>query len=189
MVETYIVIFAGMGLATALVADPSQDRERRKPGPAEIHPRSRLVASFLFLATVTAAALDAGRFHWTQRITVTMQIAALAFLILAAGLEVWAMAVNPFFSTAIRLQTDRGHRLVSRGPYRLVRHPGYLAMAFIMPMTALALGSVIALIPALCYSAMILWRTEMEDEFLTEQFAGYSAYAERVRYQLIPGLW
>ncbi|MGH9451632.1 MAG: hypothetical protein ACRD11_14030, partial [Terriglobia bacterium] len=110
MVETYIVIFAGMGLATALVADPSQDRERRKPGPAEIHPSSRLVASFLFLATVTAAALDAGRFHWTQGITVTMQIAALAFLILAAGLEVWAMAVNPFFSTAIRIQTDRGHQ-------------------------------------------------------------------------------
>ncbi|MGH9397707.1 MAG: methyltransferase family protein [Terriglobia bacterium] len=189
MVKTYLAIFAGLGLVMALVADFFQDRERRKPGPAAIEPGSHFAASSLFLTTVTVAALDIGRFHWTHGLAETMQILALVVFAFAASIQVWAMAVNPFFSTVIRLQTDRGHRLATRGPYRFIRHPGYLAMAIIMPATAIALGSVLALVPGLCYSALILWRANREDGFLTEQLAGYSAYAERVRYRLIPSLW
>lgn len=75
------------------------------------------------------------------------------------------------------------------GPYRFVRHPGYLAMVAMMPTTALALGSLVALIPASCYSVLILWRTKREDEFLTERLAGYAEYAARVHYHFIPGVW
>jgi protein-S-isoprenylcysteine O-methyltransferase Ste14 len=186
---TYLLIFAGMGLAAVLVADPSQDGERRGPGPAAIDPVSRPLTSLLFISTVAVAAIDAGRFHWTESISGRTQIAALAVLILAAVLQVWAMAVNPFFSTAIRIQPERGHEVVTRGPYRLIRHPGYLAMAVIMPATALAIGSLAAMIPAFGYSGLTLWRTKREDGFLAEQLVGYADYATHVRYRLIPVLW
>lgn len=189
MLRTYIAIFAGMGLVPALATDSSLDRERRKPGPASVDFGSRLGASVFFLATVIVAALDAGRFHWTHGITLPEKVAAVIVLVFAAGLQVWAMAVNPFFSTAIRIQAERGHQLVVCGPYRFIRHPGYLAMMIIMPATAVAFGSVTALIPALCYSALILHRTVREDRFLAEELQGYAGYREAVCSRLIPGIW
>lgn len=189
VLRTYIAIFAGMGLLTALATDSSLEQERRKAGPASVDTASRVAASALFLATVTVAALDRGRLHWTHIITRLEQIVVLIVLILAAGFQVWAMAVNPFFSSAIRIQTERGHELVTRGPYRFVRHPGYLAMAISMPATALALGSMTALIPALCYSGLIVHRTRREDIFLIERLQGYAGYREVVRSRLIPRIW
>lgn len=189
MLKTYLVIFAGMGLATALAAEPTLDSERREPGPAEIDPGSRFVASLLFLATVTIAALDAGRFHLIESVGETTQIVAMVVLILSGGLQVWAMTANPFFSTAIRIQGERSHKLVTHGPYRVIRHPGYLAMVLIVPATALTLGSAIALIPALSYSALILHRIVREDRFLREKLRGYARYAETVRCRLILGIW
>jgi protein-S-isoprenylcysteine O-methyltransferase Ste14 len=185
----YLLIFAGMGLAIALVTDASQDSERRKPGPAGIDQISRRVASLLFLSTVSVAGLDYGRFHWTKAVSERAQVIALAVLISAAGVQVWAMAVNPFFSTAIRIQPERGHELVSSGPYRFIRHPGYLAMIILTPATALAIGSMVALIPAFCYSALVLWRVEREDQFLAKRLVGYAEFTARVRYRLIPSLW
>ncbi|MGH9446810.1 MAG: methyltransferase family protein, partial [Terriglobia bacterium] len=167
IIAAYLAVFAGTGLATVLVTEVSQDSERRKPDPAESHPGSRVAASILFLTTVLIAALDVGRFHWIQPLSEPTQITGLAVLIPAVALQVWAMAVNSFFSTAIRIQTERGHKLVTRGPYRFIRHPGYLAMIVFVPATALALGSLVALLPAFCYSAVILWRVQREDRFLT----------------------
>lgn len=189
MLLAYLAVFAGTGLATALVTDVSQDGERRKPGPEEIHRASRLAASGLFLMTVVIAALDVGRLHWIQGVNEPAQITALAVLILATAFQVWAMAANPFFSTAIRMQCGRGHELVACRPYCFVRHPGYLAMMISMPATAVAIGSLAAMIPASSYSALILWRTSEEDEFLTKCLAGFAEYRMRVRYRLIPGLW
>lgn len=188
MITAYVAVFAGTGLVTAVLTDPSQDRERRMPGPQEIHSNSRRAATVLFLVTVVVAALDAGRFHWTT-LSRPIQIVALAVLILAGGLQVWAMTANPFFSTAIRIQAERSHKLITRGPYRFIRHPGYLAMAVIMPATALALGSTLALVPALIYSAVILFRLQREDGFLSENLGPYAEYAKSVRHRLIPGRW
>lgn len=189
MLLAYLAIFAGTGLATAVLSDPTLDGERRKPSPEELHPASRKAASILFLTTVVIAALDAGRLHWIQRVNKPTQLIALAVLILATAFQVWAIAANPFFSTAIRIQSDRGHELVACGPYRFIRHPGYLAMMIAMPATAVALGSAIGLIPASSYSVLILWRASEEDKILTKRLAGYAHYATRVRHRLIPGLW
>jgi len=189
MLNIYLAVFAVWGLIVAIVADRSLDRERRNPNLGRIHLGSRGAASFLFLATVMVAALDTGRFHWTHDIGTASQLAALVVLLLAAGLQILAMAVNPFFSTAIRIQTERGHRVINRGPYRYIRHPGYLAMALSMPATAIALCSAVALIPAMGYSFLILLRILGEDRFLKESLPGYSGYSGMVRYRLIPGLW
>lgn len=188
MLAAYLAVFADTGLATAISADPSLDSERREPGPEEVSPNSRKAATVLFLVTVLVDALDAGRFHWSQPVNGRTQIAALVVLILAAGLQVWAMAVNPFFSTAIRIQRERRYELVTRGPYRFIRHPGYLAMMFIMPATALTLGSIVALLPAFCYSGLILCQAAREDGFLANQLPSYAEYTARVRYCLIPHL-
>ncbi len=189
MLDAYLVVFAGTALARTLATYSSRDGGRRKPRPEELDPASRVAASLLFLVTVSIAALDAGRLHWARAIGAASQLAALIVLLLAAGLQIWAMAVNPFFSTAIRIQTERGHEVITHGPYRHIRHPGYLAMIISMPTTALALGSVVALIPAVCYSLLILRRVLKEDELLRKYLPDYSEYAGAARYRLIPGLW
>ena len=96
------------------------------------------------------------------------------------------MAVNPFFSPAVRIQSERGHYVVTRGPYRLVRHPGYLAMLIAMPASALAIGSWLALIPAMAFSGVIVHRARLEDRFLHSHLAGYAEYGNRVPYKLVP---
>jgi protein-S-isoprenylcysteine O-methyltransferase Ste14 len=189
MLRVYQVVFGVMGLISLFAINPDLAQERSEPRAEGIDPAVRPVASVLFLATISVAALDIGRLHWACPLSKWAQIAAFVVLIAANVLQIWAMAANPFFSTALRLQTDRGHHLVSHGPYRFVRHPGYLAMLFIVPLTALALGATLALIPASIYGAIILFRAACEDRFLIYNLTGYAHYAEKVRYRLIPGVW
>jgi protein-S-isoprenylcysteine O-methyltransferase Ste14 len=189
MMWEYLGVYGGLAFPAALTADVSLDSERRQPGPGGIDPASRPAASLLFLASMAAASLDAGRYHWSGTIPWVVRFDALIVFLLAWAVQNWAMSANPFFSTAIRIQHERGHRVMTSGPYRFVRHPGYLAMAISMPATALALGSLVALIPALSYLAVMLWRTNWEDQFLRGELEGYSRYAVKVRYRLIPGLW
>jgi protein-S-isoprenylcysteine O-methyltransferase Ste14 len=185
----YLGIFSTSGLVTALIVDPSLLEERSNSGDSVLDPFIGKSTTFLFLLTVAVAALDSGRFHWTKTIGLQAQTAALVFLVVMTALQIWAMTVNPFFSTRIRVQHERGHHVITRGPYRLVRHPGYFAMFLIMPLTAFSLGSCAALIPASLYSAVILRRTTQEDDFLRNQLHGYPGYIARVRCRLFAGLW
>ncbi len=189
VLRAYLVVFAAVTLVAAFVADPQLFEERSNPGDIGLDPFGGKGISFLFLTTIAFAALDAGRFHWTRSIALSTQMIALAFVALLLSLQTWAMIVNPFFSTAIRFQGERGHRVITGGPYRVIRHPGYLAMFLILPATAIALGSYVALIPATLCSFIVLWRTFREDQFLREQLPGYPGYTLMVRNRLFPGLW
>ena len=100
-----------------------------------------------------------------------------------------AMMTNRFFSAVIRIQTDRGHRVIDQGPYAIIRHPGYLGMLVLSPMAALALGSWWALLPAGLYWVLIVRRISAEDRFLHENLAGYPQYARRVPHRVLPGIW
>jgi protein-S-isoprenylcysteine O-methyltransferase Ste14 len=189
MLWAYLVVFAVLTLVAAFVVDSELFKERSNPGDIGLDPISGKGISVLLLATIAFAALDAGRFHWTRIIPHLTQAIALALVAVLLGLQTWAMTVNPFFSSAIRIQTERGHHLITRGPYRVIRHPGYFAMFFSTPATAIALGSAIALVPALLCSVVILRRTIHEDRFLRDQLTGYAGYMLMVRYRLFPGLW
>src|SRR5262249_17109011 len=110
----------------------------------------------------------------------------------AAGyaLGLWPMHVNPFFSSVIRIQTDRGQHVVTTGPYAFVRHPGYIAGILIIAASGPALGSWLAAALLVVFILpFLLHRAIMEDRILQVELAGYSAYAALVRWQLLPGIW
>jgi protein-S-isoprenylcysteine O-methyltransferase Ste14 len=143
----------------------------------------------LFEASILiVAALDDGRFHWFP---VPWWGCVLGYLLLLAGIAgiAWAESANKFFEPNVRIQTDRGHRVIDTGPYGIIRHPGY-ASAFLLYLgLPLALGSLWALLPAIVLCLLVVLRTVWEDQTLREELAGYAAYAQRVRFRLIPGIW
>ncbi len=189
MFWAYLAVFATATLVAAIVVDLELSKERSSPGDIGLDPFGGKGISVLFLATIVLAALDVGQFHWTETFNFSVQAIALVLVAILLSVQAWAMTVNPFFSTAIRVQTERGHRVVTHGPYRVIRHPGYFAMLFNLPVSAIALGSYIALIPAILCSVIVLTRTFREDQFLREELPGYPAYMMMVRYRLFPGLW
>jgi protein-S-isoprenylcysteine O-methyltransferase Ste14 len=110
-------------------------------------------------------------------------------MLLSQGLFTWAMVSNPFFSTMVRIQTDRGQTVATGGPYRWVRHPGYVGYILSAVSTALLLGSLWALVPAVLTGVLLVVRTALEDRTLLEELEGYEEYARQVRYRLVPGVW
>jgi len=102
---------------------------------------------------------------------------------------VWAMAANKFFSATVRIQEERGHTVATGGPYRYVRHPGYVGWLMLTLATPVVLGSRWALVPAGITVILTILRTALEDRTLHSELEGYREYAERVRYRLLPGIW
>ena len=188
MLNAYVGLFAIVTLALMLVVDPDRVRERLRPQKGEDEARL-LAIRLLCLATFAIALLDIGRLHASDSVPRPLQIGALA--VTGAGFlwVVWALAVNRFFVPVIRIQSERGHQVVDRGPYGWMRHPGYAGLVLALPASALALGSWWALVPALATSALFVRRTLHEDRFLRGHLEGYDQYAARVRHRLVPGVW
>jgi protein-S-isoprenylcysteine O-methyltransferase Ste14 len=105
------------------------------------------------------------------------------------ALSSWAMITNAYFSTVARIQSERDQQVCRTGPYRYVRHPGYIAFMLQSLSTAILLGSLWAIIPAVLAMTCIILRTIFEDRMLLEELEGYPQYAREVRYRLVPGLW
>ncbi|MDD5317893.1 MAG: isoprenylcysteine carboxylmethyltransferase family protein [Candidatus ainarchaeum sp.] len=101
----------------------------------------------------------------------------------------WALVVNKFFEGSVRIQEERGHKVVSTGPYAIVRHPGYAGMIVLYFSMPFAFGSLYGLVPALLLAGVFVFRTHFEDEMLQKELKGYREYAERTRYRLLPGVW
>lgn len=97
--------------------------------------------------------------------------------------------MNKFFEPGVRIQTDRGHRVLDTGPSAIVRRPGYVAACLLFVNIALALGSLWALIPVGLTSLLLILRTQREDQTLQAELPGYKEYTQRVRSRWIPGAW
>lgn len=194
MVWAILGIFLGAMIIAWLVIfrkDPELLKERRESGPgAERWDRIWLrVYTIFLLATLIVALLDVGRFHWSDTMPLGLQIAGLLASTASLALSGWAMAENTFFSEVVRIQEDRGHRVVTSGPYRVVRHPSYAGNIVAWPCIALALGSWFAVLLSAVIVVLFIVRTAWEDRALQTGLEGYTEYAERVRYRLVPGLW
>lgn len=140
------------------------------------------------VAILPVAALDAGRFHWSA-VPACVVLSGYVALLTGIAVTAWAQAVNPFFEPGVRIQPERHQRVIDTGPYRIVRHPGYVAAQFLFFGMALALGSFWALLPAALAAAMLVLRTSWEDQLLQVELPGYHEYSLRVRWRLVPGVW
>lgn len=130
------------------------------------------------------------RYGWTGEIASHWYILGNVLILLGFALTTWAMAVNRNFEAQVRIQRDRGHQVITGGPYRFVRHPGYagviLSFYFGMP---LALGSWAAFAVGLVGLVTMVVRTSLEDRTLQAELPGYTEFTQRTRYRLIPGVW
>ncbi len=147
-----------------------------------------LVSFYGPLVTWVVAGLDE-RLGWPPQVPLALQLTALALISLGYILGTWAMVANKFFSAFVRIQEERGHTVVSDGPYRYLRHPGYASAILSTLATPLALGSPWALIPAVLVVLGLIFRTALEDRTLDEELPGYAEYAQQTRYRLLPGVW
>jgi protein-S-isoprenylcysteine O-methyltransferase Ste14 len=179
-IRYYLATFSALLFVTMFSVDPGLAQERVHPRGPGIDDGLRFATSFLFLVTVTVAALSVGRLRTVFNVPTPLRGAALLAFTLSGSLQAWAMIVNPFFSPVVRLQTEFRHRVIADGPYRFMRHPGYFAMLISIPASALAIGSFVALIPAIGFAWVIHRRTQIEDQFLKANLPGYPEYTERV---------
>lgn len=177
-------------IVNALIFPPELIAERgRKKEDVEKWDRSltRLMLVPWF-AIFVVAGLDR-RFGWTDEIPLWIPVAGSAIFLLGNALDVWAMTSNRFFSTAVRIQYERGHTVCSSGPYHYVRHPGYLGMILYQLSSPLIFGSLWTFIPVVLSVALFVVRTAREDRTLKEKLEGYREYAEKVKWRLVMGVW
>ena len=186
---TLTIGVSGLVLYAMLSIEPELANERFHPPSRGQDPTALLWIRISALTAMIVAPLDGGRFHWTTPAPDSVRIAAVAGALVAMFVCFRAMVENRYFSVVIRIQNDRGHRVVDSGPYSLIRHPGYAGMIAAVPLMSLAFGSWLGFGVASIYSLLIARRVWFEDGFLRENLPGYPAYASRVRFRLIPGLW
>ncbi len=148
-----------------------------------------LLYTLTLIALFVVAGLDAGRFVWSS-MPVAVQGLGFIGVFAAMALTYWVMLSNPFLSSFVRIQDDRGHQVASSGPYRYVRHPMYVGVVLLFGVaTPLLLGSWWALVPGAVIAVIFVVRTALEDRTLRAELPGYAEYAQRVRYRLVPGVW
>lgn len=139
------------------------------------------------LALPIVAGLDI-RYEWAALPEKLIGVGALIFLPGFFLIE-WALFTNPHFETTVRIQADRNHRVVTNGPYRLVRHPGYVGALVMYLAAPLILGTAWAFVPAGLITLLFIIRTALEDRTLKNELTGYEEYSRRTRCRLVPGIW
>jgi protein-S-isoprenylcysteine O-methyltransferase Ste14 len=142
----------------------------------------------LVVITPVVAGLDAVRYQWSYMPFYFVYIGA-AVIALTNAFGTWAMLENEHFEQFVRIQTERGHRVVTTGPYRIIRHPGYAATIIGAVGVPLMLGSWWAFVPMVAHMILFGIRTWLEDRTLAKELDGYAAYTRQTRFRLFPGIW
>ena len=134
------------------------------------------------------AGLDVGRFGWTF-LNLNFAIVGIGVWIGANIIMNWAEITNKYFEGTVRIQSDREHQVITTGPYKYVRHPGYIGVILAFIAMPLILGSILTFIPVGVICVLFIIRTYLEDKTLQEELEGYAEYAQKTKYRLIPGIW
>lgn len=190
-------VFSAVSLAVVLLSgwllrnDRSLIAERLRPGRGmkRWDKGYFLLSTPLYFAAVVVAGVDAGRSRWGPSPKPALYLLSLLVFLAGQGLFLWAKKVNPFFSSVARIQADRGQAVCREGPYRFVRHPGYLGGLLYGLATPLVLGSYWGLVPAALAAVLLVVRAGLEDRMLKRDLLWYAEYAETVPFRLVPGLW
>jgi protein-S-isoprenylcysteine O-methyltransferase Ste14 len=147
------------------------------------------LSALILIFTYIVAGLDSGRFHWSPLYSPKINILGVLLILAAEIIFLTAQRENKFFSSVVRIQSDRGHTVCDTGIYKVVRHPAYSGMiitAIAMPLT---LGSLWSFIPSAVSILLTIIRTSLEDKTLTEELNGYREYTEKTRFRLLPYIW
>ena len=187
----YFVILLSNSVILTILMDPSliEERARRTADRKETDlPYAMILGRIGPIVIIIISGLDT-RFGWTNMNMRVASIIAAAIMVLGLLLTDWAVLKNRFFSSVVRIQKDRGHKAVTDGPYRYIRHPGYCGSMIYILTTAIILRSVWALIPAIAVVISIVLRTANEDRILDRELEGYREYSEKTKYRLIPYIW
>jgi len=192
--------YAGMTLVVLIISrvvllrnDPDLIIERMTAGQEDnVKPWDKvfvpIIALYIPLVTWVVAGLDA-RFGWSPNIPDRIQIAALLVNFTGSMFSTWATFSNRFFSSHVRIQTDRGHTVVRSGPYQFMRHPGYAGVIVSWLSTPIFFSSTWTWIPTILAITGFIIRTALEDRTLQEELPGYKEYTQEVRCRLLPGIW
>ena len=184
----FYAVFAGVGV---LIIDPALIEERTRL-QTDVRGKDLALATAAFVlmypGTLIVCGYDA-RYGWSPPIPALVQWAALAIFAVGYFFSLWAAYSNPFFSTVVRIQRERGHHVIDTGPYALVRHPGYAGPIISHLALPIALGSLWGLVPAIAGAVFLILRTAYEDRTLAEELTGYREYMVRVPWRLYRHVW
>jgi protein-S-isoprenylcysteine O-methyltransferase Ste14 len=190
----YLATTAVLGLAGGLwfaKVDPALLEERMRPmmqkGQPAADKQFMLVFGFAALIWFIVIGLDR-RWHGSD-VPVALQALGYGLLLAAMALITWVARKNSFAAPVVKVQAERGHRVIDSGPYALVRHPMYSGAVLYFAAIALLLGSWWGLVLSPIFFVLFAVRARLEERALTDGLPGYADYLARVRYRLVPGVW
>lgn len=193
--QGWIYVIIGLAMFTVsfsvLRIDSELLIERSKPGEGA-KKWDKTILGLYFLITISiyiTAGLDSGRYLWSPDLHWSLYVLGIIFTIFGQLFFLIAQKQNKFFSSTVRIQTERGHTVCETGLYKLVRHPAYLGNVIQTLGFPLLFGSVWSIIPGSISILLILIRTFLEDRTLMNELNGYSEYAQKIRYKIIPYIW
>jgi len=176
---------------TVLRVDAQLIKERARPGEGTKQ-WDKIILGLLSMATISmniTAGLDSGRFHWSPNFHWSINLIGIVFTVIGQLLFLIAQKQNKFFSSTVRIQSDREHSVCDSGLYKIVRHPAYMGMIIQSAGFPLLFGSLWSLIPISFSIILIILRTKLEDGTLKSGLQGYNQYSLKTRYKLIPYVW
>ena len=191
----YVVLVAGSTvLSRTLMVRRNPDLLAERAGALsreDTKPWDKIIVPIVEISPLVQAIVAGLDFRnaWSAPFAPWIVLLGIALMVIGYGLTTWAMVTNAFFSSCVRLQTDRAQQVIASGPYRLVRHPGYLGLALGALGGSLVLGSWWSLIPGGLMALLLVVRTALEDRALQAELPGYADYTRRVRFRLLPGVW
>src|SRR4030043_370057 len=166
-------------------------QERMRPGPGvKLWDKILFTGFSIFILTVwVVGILDSSRFFWSISLPVWVYAISYLVFLFSIFMFTWPMMVNKWFSSMVRIQKDRGQLVCEEGPYKYVRHPGYIGGILMALSMSLVFGSLWALIPGIAATILLILRTYLEDNTLKNELFGYLEYSKKVKYRLLPGIW
>jgi protein-S-isoprenylcysteine O-methyltransferase Ste14 len=189
----YVIIGLTMGTLNYTLLKPDSEllSERSKPGVGS-KKWDKILLGLSFLITIAMyiiAGLDSGRYHWSPDFHWSLSLTGIFLTASGQLLFLLAQKQNKFFSSTVRIQTDRNHTVIETGLYKTVRHPAYMGSIIQSVGFPLLFGSLWSIIPISLLIILLITRTNLEDKTLKSELKGYLEYSEKTRYKIIPHVW